>query len=79
MRMRQSLADFEAAFAQETALDRDLDHQRLRQAAQRTRRRHVEQQHRRGTIRFALLVLTLLATAVGVTVLMFQMIYLVMG
>jgi hypothetical protein len=35
--------------------------------------------HKRGTLRFTILVLTLLATAVFVTVVMFRTLYLVMG
>jgi hypothetical protein len=79
MRMRQSLAEFESAFVEEAELDRALDQARLRQAAVRTRRRHLDQVHRRGTMRFVVLVLVLLATAVGVTVAMFQALYMVMG
>ena len=51
----------------------------VRQATVRTRRRHIEQQNRRSTLRFVALVLTLLATAVLVTVAMFQALYNVMG
>jgi hypothetical protein len=39
----------------------------------------VERQHKRGSWRFAALVLTLIATAVGVTVAMFETLYLVLG
>jgi hypothetical protein len=45
----------------------------------RSRRRHLEREHKAGSMRFALLVLTLIATAVIVTVVMFQTLYLVMG
>jgi len=79
MRMQQSIAEFESALAEETELDRRLAEARVRQATRRTRRRHVQQRHRRGTLRFLLLVLVLLATAVGVTVAMFQTLYIVMG
>jgi hypothetical protein len=79
MRMSQTLADFEASFHEETALDRELDEHRRRQAVVRTQRRRVERVHRQGTMRFALLVLMLLATAVGVTIAMFQTLYMVMG
>ena len=74
-----ALADFESAFVEEAELDRALDRQRLRQAAVRTRKRHLEQVHRAGTMRFVLLFLVLLATAVGVTIAMFQALYIVMG
>jgi len=79
MRMQQTLEDFESALAEETQLDRRLAEARVRQATVRTRRRHIEQQSRRGTMRFVLLVLMLLATAVGVTIAMFQTLYIVMG
>ena len=51
----------------------------MRQAEVRAQRRQVEHVHKRGTLRFWLLVLVLLATAVLVTVAMFQTPYLVMG
>ena len=79
MRMRQDLSEFESAFAEEMELERDLAERRLKQAAVRTRHRHLEAEHRKGTLRFVLLVLTLMATAVGVTIAMFQALYLVMG
>ncbi len=79
MRMRQSLAEFESAFEEKAELDRSLDARRLRQAESRTQRRRRERTHRMATLRFVLLVLVLLATAVGVTVAMFQTLYLVMG
>ena len=46
---------------------------------QRTAARHRERRHKRGSMRFGLLVLILLATAVLVTVAMFQTLYFVMG
>ncbi len=79
MRMRQSLAQFEAAFHEETAEDRQRREQLVRQAQRRTQVRRAEQVHKRGTLRFVLLVLTLIATAVIVTVAMFQTLYVVMG
>jgi len=79
MRMQQSIADFESALAEETEADRRLAEAHVREATMRMLRRHADQRHRRGTMRFVLLVLVLLATAVGVTVAMFQTLYLVMG
>ena len=79
MKMRQSLADWEQAFSREISLDR---HRRdwLRQTAeQRTLKREVQRRHRRGSIRFALLVLTLIMTAVIVTVVMFRTLYILLG
>ncbi len=77
--MHQPIAEFETALEEETALDRAVDEARIRQARVRTHRRRVEQVNRRGTLRFVLLVITLLATAVGVTIAMFQTLYIVMG
>lgn len=79
MRMRQSLHQLERAFVEETAADRDRRAALRRQAAQRARMRQVERVHKRGSMRFGLLVLVLVATAVLVTVAMFQTLYIVMG
>ncbi len=79
MRMSQSIADFESAFEEEAELNRSLAEARVRQAETRAQRRQVAHVHRRGTVRFWLLVAVLLATAVLVTVAMFQTLYLVMG
>jgi hypothetical protein len=79
MRMRQSLADIESAFAEQIEEERERAARLQREAEVRLQRRRVEQQHRRGTMRFALLVITLLATAILVTIAMFQALYLVMG
>ena len=77
--MRQDIAEFESAFVEEMEADR-LRREELRRAAiTRTQKRQVERRNQRGTMRFALLVLTLLATAVIVAVAMFQTLYLVMG
>lgn len=79
MRMRQSLAQLEQAFFEETAQDR-VRRERLRAAAvQRSRRRQLERLHKRGSLRFALLVLSIIVTAVVVTIAMFETLYLVMG
>jgi len=79
MRMRQSLADFEAAFVEEIVEDRERAEQIRREAERRTRTRHMEKTHKHGSMRFAVLVLTLIATAVIVTIAMFQTLYYVMG
>ena len=79
MRMRQSIAEIEEAFAQETELDRQRRERLSRTAAQRTRKRRVDRVHKRGSVRFILLTLTLIATAVIVTVAMFETLYYVMG
>ena len=79
MRMRQSLAEIEEAFAEEIEEDRERRERLVRRAEQRARRRHIERTHKHGSMRFALLVLTLIATAVIVTIAMFQTLYYVMG
>ena len=79
MRMQQSVADIEEAFVEEIEEDR-YRRERLRaEAEQRTRRRHSYRTKKHGTVRFFLLVLTLIATAVIVTIAMFQTLYYVMG
>lgn len=78
-RMQRSLAQLEQAFSEETARDRSR-RERLREtAAQRSRRRHLEKVHKRGSMRFALLVLAIIVTAVVVTIAMFETLYYVMG
>lgn len=77
--MRQSLEDLEANLAAEAEAERFRAEALRRQALTRTRRRHLERTHKRGTWRFAGLVLVLIATAVLVTVAMFQTLYVVMG
>jgi hypothetical protein len=79
MRMRQSINQLERAFLEETQVDRARREALRRQAALRSRQRQIEKVHKRGTMRFVLLVLILVATAVVVTIAMFQTLYYVMG
>ena len=79
MRMRQSFAQFEEAFLEESQADAARRERLRREAAVRSRDRHLQRVHKRGTWRFFLLVVTLIATAVLVTVAMFQALYIVMG
>jgi hypothetical protein len=79
MRMRQSFAQFEQAFLEESQADAVRRERLRRQAAARSRDRHLERVHKRGTLRFMLLVLALIATAVLVTIVMFRALYIVMG
>lgn len=79
MKMKQSLAEFEQAMARELSLDRRRRDSLRRTAEQRTRKREVERRHKRGSVRFALLVLTLILTAAIVTVVMFRTLYLLLG
>ena len=79
MKMRQSLSEWEQAFVQESTLDRSRRDSLRRTAEQRTLKREVDRRHKRGSFRFAMLVLTLIATAVIVTVVMFRTLYLLLG
>jgi hypothetical protein len=79
VRMRQSLADLEKAFAREISLDRHRRASLKRTAEKRTVNREIDRRHKRGSIRFVLLVLTLILTAVVVTVVMFRTLYLLLG
>jgi hypothetical protein len=79
MRMRQSLAEIEEAFVEEIEEDRERRERLARRAEQRARQRQIERVHKHGSMRFAALVLTLIATAVVVTIAMFQTLYYVMG
>jgi hypothetical protein len=72
MRMRQSLAQFEAAFYEETVEDRRRRERLRREAAQRSYVRRVEKQVKHSNWRFVLLLLAMVATAVIVTIAMFQ-------
>ena len=79
MRMRQSFAQFERALTEDMQADRRRREELRREAALRSRERQMQRTHKRGTLRFVALCLTLVATAVLVTVAMFQALYLVMG
>jgi hypothetical protein len=70
--MRQSLAQLEQEFRHETELDRTRRETLRRNAAVRSRKRHRARQRRRSSVHFWLLVLSLIATAVVVTVAMFE-------
>lgn len=77
--MRQSLADWERAFVKEITLDRHRRDSLRRTTEQRALKREVEKRHKRGSVRFAMLVLTLIATAAVVTVVMFRTLYLLLS
>ena len=79
MRMRQSLAQFEAAFREEAAESVVRREKLRRQAAQRSRVRRYERVQKQGKLRFSLLALTIVATAVVVTVVMFETLSLLVG
>ncbi len=77
--MRQSLADLEQAFAKEITLDRHRRDSLRRTSEQRALKRDIQKRHKRGSMRFVLLVLTLIMTAAIVTVVMFRTLYLLLG
>ena len=79
MRMRQSLAQYEAAFREEAAESVERRERLRRQAVLRSRARRAERAHREGKFRFIMLCLAILATTVIVTVVMFQALALLAG
>ncbi len=79
MKMRQSLAELEHAFAKEISLDRHRRESLRRTTEQRAHKREVDRRHKRGSVRFILLVLALMLTAAVVTVVMFRTLYLLLG
>ena len=79
MRMRQSIAEIEEAFFEEINEDRERQERLRRHAEQRSRRRRAVKTQRQGSLRFAIVLFTLLATAIVVAIAMFQTLYYVMG
>lgn len=79
MKMRQSLAEWEKAFVEETSRDRRRRDSLRRTAEKRALKRNLARRHKRGSVRFVLLVLTLIFTAAVVTVAMFYTLYLLLG
>ena len=78
-RLRQSMREFEEAFLEQTEADRRRREELTRATTMRTHSRRLEKQHKHGTLRFVLLILLLITTAVVVTVAMFETLYMVMG
>ena len=79
MKMRQSLAQLEQEFRHEMQLDRSRRENLRRRAVLRSRKRWVEREKKRSSMRFWVLVLSLIATAVIVTVAMFETLYYLLG
>jgi anti-sigma-K factor RskA len=77
--MRQSLAQFEAAFREEAVEERDRRERLRREAALRSRQRRVQRTNRNGNLRFVALVVAMIATAIIVTIAMFQTLALLMA
>ena len=79
MRMRQSLAQFEAAFREEAVDERERRERLRHEAAERSRTRRVEKTTRNGNLRFVALIVAMIATAVIVSIAMFQTLALLMA
>jgi hypothetical protein len=78
MKMRQSLDDLEQEFAKEASLERYRRAWLQRTAARRKLKRETDRRHKRGSLRFAVLVMTLIGTALAVTAAMFVTLYLLL-
>jgi hypothetical protein len=79
LKMRQSLAQFEAAFREEAVEERDRRERLRAEAAQRSRQRRVYKNNRNGNLRYVALVVAMITTAVIVTIAMFQTLSLLMA
>jgi hypothetical protein len=79
MKMRQSLAQLEQEFRHETALDRSRRESLRRHAAMRSRKRYMQRENKRRSVRFWALVFSLVATVVIVTLAMFASLYYLLG
>jgi membrane glycosyltransferase len=79
LKMRQSLAELEQEFRQEAQLDRSRRESLRRHAIVRSRQRRRERERKRTSMRYWLLVGSLIGTAVIVTVAMFETLYALLG
>ena len=79
LKMRQSLAQLEEEFLEGMQRAQVRDEQMRRNAVQRTRIRTKARRQKRSSMRYWLLVGSLIATAVGVTVAMFETLYYLLG
>ncbi len=79
MRMRQSLAQLEQEFHHETRRDRDRRDRLHRQVNRRGRVRAVQRERKRGSMRYAMLVVSMILTALIVTAGMFVSLYLLLS
>jgi anti-sigma-K factor RskA len=78
MRMRQSLAQLEQEFRHEAELDRNRRESLRRQAVHRSRSRTRDRRRAKSSVRYWLLVCSLIITAVLVTAAMFECLYLLL-
>jgi membrane glycosyltransferase len=79
MKMRQSLAEIEEEFRDSMQREQTRSERIRRSAVQRTRERHITKAKKRSSMRYWMLVLSLVATAVAVTVAMFETLYTLLG
>lgn len=79
MKMRQSLAELEQEFRQEMQVDRRRQDGLRRRAISRSRKRRREREKKRSSVRFWVLVTTLIGTAAVVTIAMFESLYYLLG
>jgi cytoskeletal protein RodZ len=79
MKMRQSLAELEQEFRHEMQLDRSRSQLLWKRATSRSRKRSREREKKRSSMRFWLLVISLIATAMIVTIAMFETLYRLLG
>jgi hypothetical protein len=79
MKMRQSLAQIEQAFVQETQLEEQQSERLLRHVDVRSRKRTVEREKKRSSLRFYMLALSLVLVALAVTAAMFETLYLLLA
>jgi membrane glycosyltransferase len=77
--MRRSLAELEQQFRHEMELETGRSRHLQRQALSRTRKRRRAHERKRSSVRFWLLVLSLIATSVIVTIAMFETLYRLLG
>jgi anti-sigma-K factor RskA len=75
MKMRQSLAQLEQEFRQEAELDRTRRQHLERHVVVRSRKRSYLRRQKRSSMRFWVLILSLIATAVTVAAAMFATLY----
>jgi len=79
LKMRQSLATFEEELRERMEEERLRSEHQFRSAVVRTRKRKIERHKKRSSVRFWLLVTSLVLTAVAVTVAMFETLYWLLG
>ncbi len=78
MKMRQSLAQLEESFLEHSEIEEKRRMHLQRTAAVRSRQRWHARERKRGSMRFYVLALSLVLTAVLVTVAMFATLYLLL-